>query len=125
MSARKREWRTSGRSLGSSIQVAPGLRLTVLRMIDLDGRSRSTLMSQPPLKSLHSQTSLSQTKIERFSRLSDEELMESLKPGQPGSLKARPDGTMIEGHHRIKVLRDRGVDVDSLPREIIDREDAQ
>jgi hypothetical protein len=26
---------------------------------------------------------------------------------------------MIDGHHRIKILRDRGVDVDALPREII------
>ena len=26
---------------------------------------------------------------------------------------------MLDGNHRIKILRDRGVDVDSLPREII------
>jgi len=58
-------------------------------------------------------------KLEKFSRLSDDALLESLKPGQPGALKTRPDGTVIEGHHRVRVLRDRGVDVDSLPREII------
>ena len=51
--------------------------------------------------------------------------MESLKPGQPNSLKTRPDGTVIEGHHRVKVLRDRGVDVDSLPREVIEKEEGQ
>ena len=45
--------------------------------------------------------------------------LESLKPGQLGALKTRPDGTVIDGHHRVRVLRDRGVDVDSLPREII------
>ncbi|HYR77010.1 MAG TPA: hypothetical protein VEM96_14315 [Pyrinomonadaceae bacterium] len=45
--------------------------------------------------------------------------MNSLKAGQSCSLKARPDGTLIEGHHRIKVLRERGIDVDSLPREIV------
>jgi hypothetical protein len=29
---------------------------------------------------------------------------------------------MLDGHHRIKILRDRGVDVDALPREIIDKQ---
>lgn len=80
-------------------------------------------MSQAPLKSLHAETSLNQTKLESFSRLTDEEPTESLNPGQPASLKTRPDGTVIDGHHRIKVLRDRGVDVDSLPREVIPKEE--
>ena len=48
--------------------------------------------------------------------------MESLRPGQAGALKVKRDGTMIDGHHRIKVLRDRGVDVDTLPRELFDEE---
>ena len=76
-------------------------------------------MKQPPLKSLHPDHSLSQPKLEEFRKLSDEQLIDSLKIGQPNSLKVRPDGTLIEGHHRIKVLRERGVDVDSLPREIV------
>ncbi|MGH7449843.1 MAG: hypothetical protein ACRENG_00705 [bacterium] len=46
-------------------------------------------------------------------------MIDSLKPGQPGSLKARPDGTMIDGHHRIKILQERGIDIDALPREVI------
>jgi ParB-like chromosome segregation protein Spo0J len=62
---------------------------------------------------------LSQAKLAQFGKLSNQELIDSLKPGQPGSLKARPDGTMIDGHHRIKILQERGVDVDALPREII------
>ncbi len=48
--------------------------------------------------------------------------MDSLRPGQPGALKVRRDGTVIDGHHRIKVLRDRGFDVDSLPREVIPKD---
>jgi ParB-like chromosome segregation protein Spo0J len=75
-------------------------------------------MNQPPLKSLHPDSSLSKTKLKQFDKLSNQELIDSLKPGQSGSLKVRPDGTMIDGHHRIKILRDRGVDVNSLPREI-------
>ena len=77
-------------------------------------------MSKPPiLKPLHSDVVLVALKLEIFRALSTEALVDSLKPGRVGSLKARPDGTMIDGHHRIKVLRDRGIDVDLLPREIL------
>lgn len=75
-----------------------------------------------PLKPLHSDSSLIQSKLDKYAKLSDRELIDSLKPGQPGSLKVWPDGTMADGHHRIKILRDRGVDVDSLPREIIPKD---
>ena len=61
--------------------------------------------------------------MEKYAKETTPELINSLKPGQPGSLKTRPDGTMIDGHHRIKILRDRGVKVDALPREIISKED--
>lgn len=74
---------------------------------------------RPPLKPLHSDGSLVALKLAKYGKLTDAELIESLKPGQQHSLKTRPDGTMLDGHHRIKVLRDRGVDVDSLPREVI------
>jgi hypothetical protein len=78
-----------------------------------------TVANLPPLKPLHADSSLNQVKLDLFSKLTSQELQDSLVPGQPGSLKARPDGTMIEGHHRIRTLRDRGVDVDTLPREIV------
>ena len=75
--------------------------------------------NQPLLKSLHPDSSLSRAKLDQFDKLSNRELVDSLKPGQPGALKAKPDGTMIDGHHRIKILQNRGIDVNSLPREII------
>jgi hypothetical protein len=71
---------------------------------------------------LHADSSLIESKLDKYRKLSDQELIDSLKPGQRGSLKARPDGTIVDGHHRIKILRDRGVDVDSLPREIIQKD---
>ncbi len=77
----------------------------------------------PPLKPLHPDGSLIGSKLDKYGKLSDQELIESLKPGQQGSLKARPDGTIVDGHHGIKVLWDRGIDVDSLPREIILKDD--
>jgi hypothetical protein len=73
----------------------------------------------PPLKPLHPDSSLSPAKLKNYAKASNQELIDSLKPGQEGALKVRSDGTLVDGHHRIKILRDRGVDVDSLPREII------
>jgi biotin operon repressor len=29
----------------------------------------------------------------------------------------KPDGTIVQGNHRIEVLRERGVNVNQLPRE--------
>jgi len=73
----------------------------------------------PRLVPLHADDSLVPSKLTAHGRLTTAALIDSLRPGQIGSLKTRPDGTMIDGHHRIKVLRDRGVDVDGLPREVV------
>lgn len=73
-----------------------------------------------PLKPLHSESSLSRPKLAAFARLATEELVDSLRPGESGSLKVKPDGTIMDGHHRIYVLRERGVDVDALPRESLE-----
>jgi hypothetical protein len=67
---------------------------------------------------------LSRAKLDQLSKLSTQQLIASLKPGQPGSLKTRPDGTVIEGHHRLRILRDRGVDVNALPREVLPKDDS-
>jgi len=78
-------------------------------------------MRQPPLRPLHSGTSLNKVKLDQMDRLTTEELKGSLLPGKENCLKARPDGTLLEGHHRIHILRSRGVDVDALPREILEK----
>jgi hypothetical protein len=72
---------------------------------------------QPPLKPSHPH--LVRLKIEQFDRLTTEALKKSLQPGQASCLKTRPDGTLLDGHHRVHILRIRGVDVNALPREII------
>jgi ParB-like chromosome segregation protein Spo0J len=79
-------------------------------------------MKQPPLQSLHPEGSLSHAKLLQYSKLSTQELIDSLQPGQPGALKVRPDGMVIDGHHRLKILYDRGIDIDALPREILPTE---
>jgi len=72
----------------------------------------------PPLTALHPESYLSPVKLAQMNQLSTEALKQSLLPGQKDCLKTRPDGTILDGHHRIYILRQRGVDVDSLPREI-------
>jgi hypothetical protein len=76
----------------------------------------------PPLKPLHSDVSLSLVKLNQMRSLLTEALQHSLSPGQRDCLKTRPDGTILDGHHRIDVLRERGVNVDALPREIVLKE---
>jgi hypothetical protein len=77
------------------------------------------LPQPPPLKSLHLDSSLNVGKLEKMHGLSTEALMASLLPGLKDCLKTRPDGTILDGHHRIHILRQRGVDVDNLPRDIV------
>ena len=44
-------------------------------------------MTKPPLKALQSEALLSNVKLEMFRKLSTQALLDSLSPGQPGSLK--------------------------------------
>jgi hypothetical protein len=74
--------------------------------------------SNQPLKLLHAESSLSVAKLIEPGRISTDDLMKSLLPGQSGSLKTRQDGTVLDGNHRIHILRKRGIDVDGLPREV-------
>jgi hypothetical protein len=90
--------------------------------VDAAVRSVPTHYAQPPLRPLHPDSSLSPSTLQGLGGRSTPELIDSLRPGQPEALRVRPDGTIINGHHRIKILRDRGVDVDSLPREVVPRD---
>jgi hypothetical protein len=78
-------------------------------------------MNQLELKFLHSEENLIKLKLEYFRKLSTEDLIESLKPEKEGALKTQKDGMMMDGHHRIKVLIERRIDVNKLPREIWER----
>lgn len=76
----------------------------------------------PPSTPLHLDTSLNAVKLQQMSKIPTERLCQSLVPGQEHCLKTRADGTILDGHHRIHILRSRGVDVDSLPREVVAKE---
>ncbi len=74
---------------------------------------------RPPLKALHLESTLNPGKLSAFERLPTDAIKLSLAPGQAHCLKTRPDGTILDGHHRVHVLRKRNEDVDALPREVL------
>jgi hypothetical protein len=76
--------------------------------------------AKPKLKFLHPPTSMSQAKLKDIRGLTTDKIKASLNGGKDG-LKARPDGTLLDGHHRLTVLLERKVDINALPREIIEK----
>ncbi|RYJ22027.1 Rhs-family protein [Streptomyces sp. L-9-10] len=74
-------------------------------------------LCDPPLKSLHPDSSLDKSSLDFWGKQDTEDILFSLRPGAKEALRVKPDGTIANGNTRIKVLRDRGYDVDSLPRE--------
>jgi hypothetical protein len=79
-------------------------------------------MQNPKLLFLHGDETLNRVKLEFFRKFSTDQLKASLAPGKAGSLKARADGTVLDGHHRAQVLLERGENIDALPREIIEKQ---
>ena len=79
-------------------------------------------MEPPRLKLLHNQEALIPAKLIQINLLSTEQLMDSLRPGKAHCLKTRPDGTILDGNHRIHILMNRNIDVDVLPREVIEKD---
>jgi hypothetical protein len=78
-------------------------------------------MTEPPLlRLLHPLSSLSAAKLKVFEAMSSDVIKQSLRPGQEHCLKTKPDGTVLDGNHRIHVLRERGEEVDLLPRQILE-----
>ena len=76
----------------------------------------------PPLRRIHTGETLA-TSTSRFSLIywrerKTKEIVESLRPGKPEALRVKPDGRIVNGNVRVKVLEERGFDVDSLEREL-------
>ena len=63
------------------------------------------LTIMPPLKALHLDTSLSPAKLAVLDKFSSDWLIETVAPGN---------------EHCLHLLRERGENVDAIPREVID-----
>ncbi|MEV6379839.1 polymorphic toxin-type HINT domain-containing protein [Streptomyces sp. NPDC051773] len=71
----------------------------------------------PPLQSLHPDSSLDKSSLNFWHKQDTDDIVHSLRPGAHEPLIVKPDGTIMNGNTRVAVLRSRGYDVDSLPRE--------
>jgi hypothetical protein len=77
----------------------------------------------PPLRRIHSDETLeagsNRLTLEYWRKQSTDNIVKSLQPWTPEALKVKPDGRIMNGNTRIKVLEERGIDINSLPREVI------
>ncbi len=78
---------------------------------------------RPPLRRIHADAMLS-SGVGRFSLAywrsrGTNDIVESLRPGSSEALRVKPDGRIINGNVRVKVLEERGFDVNALEREIV------
>ena len=83
--------------------------------MNVDGR--------PPLRRIHTDETL-ETGVGRFSltywrRRATEAIVESLRAGKIEALKVKSDGRILNGNVRVKVLEERGYDINGLEREIV------
>uniref|UniRef100_UPI00211ED1DE RHS repeat-associated core domain-containing protein n=1 Tax=Bradyrhizobium sp. SRS-191 TaxID=2962606 RepID=UPI00211ED1DE len=72
------------------------------------------------LRPLHSEDTITRgnkSSYDYWSKQDNQAIVDSLQPGLPESLKAKPDGTIMNGNTRYYILRNRGYPVDSLPRD--------
>ncbi len=77
----------------------------------------------PPLQRIHSDETLatgaSSFSLAYWRQRETKEIVESLRPGQAEALKVKSDGRIFNGNVRVKVLEERGFDVDHLAREAV------
>ena len=78
---------------------------------------------RPALQRIHAdetlETGVSRFSLEYWRQRRVEEIVDSLRPGRGKALKIKPDGRILDGNVRVKVLEERGFDINSLEREII------
>jgi hypothetical protein len=79
--------------------------------------------TKPPLRRIHEsvyeQDPEARRSLEHHRTRSTDEIVKSLQLDQKEPLRVKPDGRVVQGNTRIKVLQERGYPVDDLPREII------
>ncbi len=92
----------------------PLFSVDALGLNSMEGQGASRL----PLRPLHPEASLSPSSLNYWGRQSTSDIIRSLQPGLSESLKVDPaTGKIWNGNTRVKVLGDRGFDVNKLPRE--------
>jgi len=79
--------------------------------------------SPPPLQRIHPdatyQGGTAKLALDHWRQQPTDAIVRSLAPGAREALCVKPDGRIMNGNTRIKVLEERGFDVNNLPREIV------
>jgi hypothetical protein len=79
--------------------------------------------SLPPLRRIHTDQTLqsgsARCALDYWRRLPTDDIVRLLRPGGVEALRVKPDGRIMNGNTRVKVLEERGLDVNALPREIV------
>jgi RHS repeat-associated protein len=79
--------------------------------------SMGLLPPLPPLRIIHLEPSLqTSASYQDWNKKSTQDIIDSLKPGAKEPLTVYPDGGIAQGNTRITILKERGIDVDGLPR---------
>ena len=68
-------------------------------------------------EAVYDQSRTAHKSLEYHRGRSTEEIVESLRRGALQPLIVKPDGTVVQGNTRIKVLEERGYPINDLPRE--------
>ena len=82
--------------------------------------------ARPPLRRIHESVyeydPVARKSLEYHRTRPTEEIIESLRPvpGKSEHLIVKPDGRIVQGNTRIKVLEERGFPVNDLPREVFE-----
>lgn len=78
----------------------------------------------PPIRLIHSERIYEQGRaklsLEYWRTQKTDAIVRSLVPGLEQAMRVKSDGRIFNGNTRVKVLRERGFDVDTLPREILE-----
>ncbi len=80
---------------------------------------------QPPLKRIHPDSTCesdqtAKSSLRHWRTKPTDHIIESLKPTSADPLLVRPNGDVANGNTRLKVLEERGVNVNTLPRLLYD-----
>lgn len=78
-------------------------------------------MQMPPLRLIHSDavyaSGVGRLALRYWRTRPTGEILATLLPGRTEALRVKPDGRVMNWNTRLKVLIERGEDIDSLPRE--------
>jgi hypothetical protein len=79
--------------------------------------------NQPKLRRIHPDSTYergsARYSLESIRRMSTGEIVDSLAPRAAEPLTVKLDGRIFDGNTRIKVLQERGYDINILPRVIL------